>query len=132
MQVVFDMKILRTLQNCYICLTPMTLAVSHHQIQRGLLLEVYLRRNNCPRIGSILHQSRITYGEFIKILAYFSKGNTAKTAAQQVNIAENTVQRFFNMIHERIADDVTTETKIGGVGTVVEVDQSTISVNLTV
>jgi hypothetical protein len=58
------------------------------------------------------------------ILAYFSKGNTVNTAAQQGNIAENTVHKFYNMIHERIADDVTTETKIGRVGTVVVVDES--------
>jgi hypothetical protein len=77
-----------------------------------------------PPIGSILHQSRITYREFIKILAYFSKGNTVKTAAQQGNTAEDTVRRFYSMIHERITDDVTSETKIGGVGTVVEVDET--------
>ena len=32
--------------------------------------------------------------------------------------------RFFNSIHERIAEDVTTKTKIGGLGTVVEIDES--------
>ena len=63
-----------------------------------------------------------THGEFVKILAYFSKGNSVKDAAEQINLAENTVRRFFNKIHDRIALAVTTKTKIGGVGTVVEVD----------
>ena len=44
-----------------------------------------------------------------------------KTAAIQANLKENTVRRFFNRMHERIAEGVTTKTKIGGVGTVVEV-----------
>ena len=76
------------------------------------------------KIQSVQQQSRVTYGEFVKILAYFSKGNSVKTAAEQANLAENTVRRFFDKIHERIAEDVTTKTKIGGVGTVVEVDES--------
>ena len=61
-----------------------------------------------------------THGEFVKNLAYFSKGYSVKDAAEQTNLAENTVRRFFNKIHDLIAEGVTT--KIGGVGTVVEVD----------
>ena len=78
-------------------------------------------RTTSPRVGFVLQQSRVTYGEFGKILAYFSKGNSVKTAAIQANLKENTVRRFFNRMHERIAEGVTTKTKIGGVGTVVEV-----------
>ena len=80
--------------------------------------------NYGPHYGSILQQSRITYKEFIKILAHFSNGLSVKTAAEQANLAENTVRRFFNSIHERIAEDVTTKTEIGGLGTVVEIDES--------
>ena len=76
------------------------------------------------KIQSVQQQSRVTYGEFVKILAYFSKGNSVKTAAEQANLAENAVRQFFDKIHERIAEDVTTKTKIGGVGTVVEVNES--------
>ena len=47
-----------------------------------------------------------------------------KTAAEQGNLSEMTVRRFFNKIHEQIAEDVTTKTKIGGPGTVVEIDES--------
>ena len=32
-----------------------------------------------------------------------------KTATEQANLAENTVRRFFDKIHERIAEDVTTK-----------------------
>ena len=78
-------------------------------------------RTTSPRVGFVLQQSRVTYGEFGKILAYFSKGTSVKTAAIQANLAENTVRRFFNRMHERITEDVTTKRKIGGVGTVVEV-----------
>ena len=73
------------------------------------------------KIQSVQQQSRVTYGESVKILAYFSKGNSVKTAAIQANLKENTVRRFFNRMHERIAEGVTTKTKIGGVGTLVEV-----------
>ena len=44
-----------------------------------------------------------------------------KTAAEQANLAENTVRRFFNKILERITEDGTTKTKIGRVGTIVEI-----------
>ena len=53
--------------------------------------------NYGPHYGSILQQSRITYKEFIKILAHFSNGLSVKTAAEQANLAENTVRRFCTM-----------------------------------
>ena len=56
--------------------------------------------------------------------SYFSKGNAVKTAAEQANLAENTVRRFFNKILERITEDGTTKGKIGRVGTVVEIYES--------
>ena len=47
-----------------------------------------------------------------------------KTAAERANLAENTVRRFFNKILERITEDGATKTKIGRVGTVVEIYES--------
>ena len=125
MQFLYDMKILRTHQKCPQCNLPMTLTECPTTKYRdGCCWKCTCGRTTAPRVGSVLQQSRVTYGEFVKILAYFSKGNSVKTAAEQANLAENTVRRFFNKIHERIAEDVTTKTKIGGVGTVVEVDES--------
>ena len=43
--------------------------VLNNKILRRLLLEVLVQKNYCPRVGSVLQQSRITYGEFGKILA---------------------------------------------------------------
>ena len=86
------------------------------------------RRTTAPRVRSFLKQSHVTYGEFVKILAYLSK-----TAAEQANLAENTVWRFFNKIHERIAEDVTSKTKINGrVGTVLDwTNPSSANINIT-
>ena len=47
-----------------------------------------------------------------------------KTAAEQANLAENTVRRFFNKILEQITEDGTTKGKIGRVGTVDEICES--------
>ena len=124
-QFLYDMKILRTHQKCPSCSIPMTLTECPLSKYRdGSCWKCTCGRTIAPRVGSILQQSRITYKEFIKILAHFSNGLSVKTAAEQANLAENIVRRFFNSIHERIAEDVTTKTKIGGLGTVVEIDES--------
>ena len=121
MQFLYDMKILRTHRKCPSCNIPMTLTECSTTKFREGCWKCSCGRTTTPRVGIVLQQSRVTYGEFGKILAYFSKGNSVKTAAIQANLAENTVRRFFNRMHERIAEGVTTKTKIGGVGTVVEV-----------
>ena len=127
-QFLYDMKILRTHQKCPSCSITMTLTECPLSKYRdGSCWKCTCGRTIAPRVGSILQQSRITYKEFIKILAHFSNGVSVKTAAEQANLAENTVRRFFNSIHERIAEDVTTKTKIGGLGTVVEIDESKFS-----
>jgi len=76
------------------------------------------------RVGSILENSHVTYEEFIKILAYFAEGKSVTSAAQHGNLAKDTVRRFYNKIHQRIAEDLITQTKIGGPVTVVEIDES--------
>ena len=125
MQFLYDMKILRTHQKCPTCMTPMDLKeCPTNKYRDGCCWKGTCGKTTSVRVGSILHQSHVTLGEFIKILGYFSKGNSVKTAAEQGNLSENTVRRFYNKIHERIAEDVTTKVKIGGIGTVVEVDEA--------
>ena len=46
----------------------------------------------------------------------FAEGKSVRAAAGQGNLGENTVRRFFNKIHEQIAEEILTSTKIGGVG----------------
>ena len=126
MQFLYDMNILRTHQKCPSCNIPMTLTeCSTTKYRDGCCWKCSCERTTAPRVRSVLQQSCVTYGDFGKILAYFSKGKSVKTAAKQANLAENTVRRFFNKIHNLrqfvLAEDVTTKTKIGGVGTVVEV-----------
>ena len=77
-----------------------------------------------PRVGSILENSHVTYEEFIKILAYFAEGKSVTSAAQHGNLAKDTVRRFYNKKHQRIAEDIITQTNIGGPGTVVDIDES--------
>jgi len=57
-------------------------------------------------------------------LAYFAEGKSVTSAAQHGNLAKDTVRRFYNKIHQRIAEDLITQTKIGGPVTVVEIDES--------
>ena len=87
MQSLYDMKILRTHRKCPPCNILMTLTECSTTKYRQLLLEVLVQKNYCPRVGSVLQQNRVTYGEFGKILANFSKGNSVKTAAEQANFA---------------------------------------------
>ena len=125
MQFLFDMKILRTNHQCPDCLIPMTLReCPSTKYREECCWQCRCGRTISPRVGSILQRSRVTYGEFIKILAYFAEGKSVSSAAQHANLAKDTVRRFYLTIHERIAEDVTTRTKIGGPGTVVEVDES--------
>ena len=125
MQFLLDMKILRTYQKCPTCHTYMELKkCAITSFREGCCWKCPCGKTTAPKTGSVLQNSNITYEEFIKILAAFSEGKSVKSAAQRGNLAENTVRRFFNKIHEQIAEDVTTKIKIGGVGTVVELDES--------
>ena len=115
MQFLYDMKILRNHRKCPSCNIHMTLTeFPTTKYRHGCCWKCSCERTTAPRVGSVLQQSCVTYEEFGKIVAYFSKGNSVKTAAERANLAENTIRRYFNRIHERIAEDVTTKTKIGG------------------
>ena len=57
---------------------------------------------------------------FTSVLQYLSKTVTIKWK----NLAKDTVRRFCNKTHQRIAEDIITQTKSGGPGTVVEIDES--------
>ena len=60
-------------------------------------------------------------------VAYFAEGKSVSSAAHHGNLAKDTVRRFYLKIHGRIAEKVTTSIKIGGPGTVVEIDESSTS-----
>ena len=66
----------------------------------------------------------MTYAEFINVVACFAAGKSVTGAAQHSNLAENTVRRFYNMIHEQITGEVSTSAKIGDPGKIVEVDEA--------
>ena len=76
------------------------------------------------RVDSALQNSHIPYREFIEILAQFSNNRPVSEAVAQVNISETTVRRLYAHLHEQIAEDVKTRAKIGGPGTIVEVDEA--------
>ena len=125
MQFLYDMKILRTNHQCPRCLISMNLKeCPTTKYREGCCWKCKCGKTIAPRIGSILENSNITYEEFIKILAFFAEGKSVTSAAQHGNLAKDTVQRFYKKIHQRIAEDIITKTKIGGPGTVVEIDES--------
>ena len=125
MQFLYDMKILRTHQQCSTCRQTMKLKECATTLYReGCCWKCPCGRTTSPRVGSVLQSSNVAYSEFVKIMSSFAEGKSVKAAAGQGNLGENTVRRFFNKIHEQIAEEISTSTKIGGVGTVVEVDEA--------
>ena len=125
MQFLYDLKILRTNHQCPRCRVSMALQeCPATKYREGCCWKCKCGKTIAPRVGSILANSHVTYEEFIKILAYFAEGKSVASAAQHSNLAKDTVRRFYNKIHQRIAEDIITKTKIGGPGTVVEIDES--------
>ena len=47
-----------------------------------------------------------------------------KDAADNTGISQNAVRSMFNEIREQIAEDIKTNDKIGGPGTIVEIDEA--------
>ena len=90
----------------------------YDEVSRGFLLEVLVRSNN------ISQNSNISYRNFILILNLFAENFPTSRAAESIGVAETTVRRFYTTIREQIAADVQTSSKIGGPGTVVEVDEA--------
>ena len=121
----YDKKILRTHQQCPVCRKDMVLRECATTTYRdGCCWKCSCGRTTSQRIGSILQNSNVSYAEFINMMACFAEGKSVTAAARQCNLAENTVRRFFNKIHEQIADEISTSQKIGGPGTIVEVDEA--------
>ena len=125
MQFLYDLKILRTNHQCPMALqecVPMALQeCPATKYREGCCWKCKCGKTITPRVGSNLENSHVTYEEFIKILA---EGESVTSAAQHGNLAKDTVRRFYNKIHQRIAEDLITQTKIGGPVTVVEIDES--------
>ena len=122
MQFLYDLKILRTNHQCPRCCVPMALQeCPATKYREGCCWKCKCGKTITPRVGSNLENSHVTYEEFIKILA---EGESVTSAAQHGNLAKDTVRRFYNKIHQRIAEDLITQTKIGGPATVVEIDES--------
>ena len=109
MQYLYDMKILRTNQQCPTCRTAMKLKqCPTTRYREACCWKCSCGRTIAPKVGGVLHNSNITYEDFIKILAFFAEGMTVRASAQQGNLSESTVRRFFNKIHEQIAQEMTT------------------------
>ena len=122
MQFLYNLKILRTNHQCPRCCVPMALQeCPATKYREGCCWKCKCGKTITPRVGSNLENSHVTYEEFIKILA---EGESVTSAAQHGNLAKDTVRRFYNKIHQRIAENLITQTKIGGPVTVVEIDES--------
>ena len=125
MQFLYGLKILRTNHQCPRCRVPMALQeCPATKYREGCCWKCTCGKTIAPRVGSILENSHVTYEEFIKILANFAEGKSVTSAAQHGNLAKDTVRRFYNKKHQRIAEDIITQTNIGGPGTVVDIDES--------
>ena len=124
-QFLLDMKILPTKRRCTYCDNPMKIETcSTTKYREASCWKCQCGQTKSLRADSVLQNRHITYREFIDILGQFSEGNSASHAAQQVNVAETTVRRCYTQIREQIAEDIRTRDKIGGPGTVVEIDEA--------
>ena len=76
------------------------------------------------RVGSVLENRKLSYRQFVDILSEFSRDSTVKTAAENTGLSQKCVRSIFSEIREQIAEDITTCDKIGGPGTIVEIDEA--------
>ena len=58
------------------------------------------------------------------LLNAFAESVPISRAAETIRLSENTIRHFYQTIREQIAADVQTSSKIGGPGTIVEVDEA--------
>ena len=77
------------------------------------------------RKDSILENSNLTFKQFIDILFSYSRGRTIMDTADSLAISDNAVRRIFKKLNACILHDLAkSPAKIGGPGSVVEVDES--------
>ena len=76
------------------------------------------------RAGSILQDSNISFSKFILLLNCFSEELLPPLAAARCGVTEKTARRFYKMIRIQTTEELSTSPKIGGPGTVVEIDEA--------
>ena len=124
-QYLIDMKILPTKRDCPACRTPMKIETCPKtKYREGCCWVCSCKQVVSLRTASALQNRNLTYREFIEILAHFSDSRTVSEAAARVNVSESTIKRLYDNLHERIAEDIETSAKIGGPGTIVEIDEA--------
>ncbi len=74
-----------------------------------------------PRKNKYINRSRISEHKFRQIVKYFSLDLEAKKVAYLTRLNRNTINRYFNLIRNRIAEFCETETPFRGE---IEVDES--------
>ena len=124
-QYLIDMKILPTKRRCPTCENRMELIpCSTTKYREGSCWKCPCGVTTSVRTDSVLQNSNLSYRNFILILSCFAENLPASRTAESIGVAETTVRRFYSIIREQIAADVQTSSKIGGPGTVVEVDEA--------
>ena len=121
------MKILPTKRRCptSTCRNRMELRpCSTMKYREGSCWKCSCGQTTSVRTDSVLQNSNISYRNFILILNLFAENFPTSRAAESIGVAETTVRRFYTTIREQIAADVQTSSRIGGPGTVVEVDEA--------
>ena len=81
-------------------------------------------RTTSVRTDSVLQNSNISYRTFILILNSFAENVVISRAAESIGVSESTVRHFYLILREQIAADVRSSSRIGGPGTIVEVDEA--------
>lgn len=76
------------------------------------------------RNGSILQSRKLSYKQFVDVLSEFSRNSSVTAAAVSTGLSKKCVRSLFKEIRERIAEDIKTCDKIGGPGTIVEIDEA--------
>ena len=124
LQYLIDKQILPDRRRCTICSGWMTLTECSRTKYKDGCAWHCCNKWVSVRVGSILHQRRIPYRQFIDLLAEFSRGSTASTAALHTGLSKSTVESIYTEIQERIAEEVQTLPKLGGPGKEVQIDEA--------
>lgn len=124
-QYLLDMKILPTKRRCPSCSNRMELrSCSTTKYREGSCWRCPCSRTTSVRTDSVLQNSNISYENFILLLNAFAESVPISRAAETIGLSENTIRHFYQTIREQIAANVQTSSKIGGPGTIVEVDEA--------
>lgn len=123
-QYLFDVKILPDKRRCSSCSQYMMIEPCSDNLYREGCCWKCCQNTASIRNGSVLEKKKLLYRQFIDILGEFSRDSTIKDAADNTGTSPQAVRLVYTTIRERMAETIVTHDRIGGPGTIVEIDEA--------